>query len=205
MIYVSSSYFYSNNNSNNIDFRLNSALCILYLPRNSFQKISVSNCCSQVRFIMVADEKRTVHECVHRHGGQVSRVEYSYDLEHTNVGAAASSRISVTRDDYQRLAAKTPQMALSFDQFLIVLRAFMMGKHAVDDIREAFRLLDTNHTNRINISELAAFMPLINVSPGVLLDHVRKVDQDGDYKLNLDEFTNFIKKGIGRELVFGHH
>jgi Ca2+-binding EF-hand superfamily protein len=81
----------------------------------------------------------------------------------------------------------------------------MMGRHAVDDIPEAFRLLDTNHSKVINISELAAFMTLMNVSPGVLLDHVKKVDTNGDYKLNLDEFTNFIKKGIGRQLVFGHH
>jgi Ca2+-binding EF-hand superfamily protein len=154
---------------------------------------------------MAADEKRTVYERVHQHGGQVSSVEYTYDLEHTNVGAVARSSISVTRDDYQRLARKTPKIVLSFDQFRKVLWPFMMGRHAVDDIPEAFRLLDTNHSKVINISELAAFMPLMNVSPGVLLDHVKKVDTNGDYKLNLDEFTNFIKKGIGRQLVFGHH
>jgi hypothetical protein len=70
---------------------------------------------------MAADEKRTVYERVHQHGGQVSSVEYTYDLEHTNVGAVARSSISVTRDDYQRLARKTPKIVLSFDQFRKVL------------------------------------------------------------------------------------
>jgi Ca2+-binding EF-hand superfamily protein len=63
---------------------------------------------------------------------------------------------------------------LPFDSFAKVLRPFMMGKHASEDIPEAFRLLDTDHSETIDIGELAAFMPVIvpDANPHMLLHHV---------------------------------
>jgi Ca2+-binding EF-hand superfamily protein len=82
----------------------------------------------------------------------------------------------------------------------------MMGKHgAVSDIAEAFCLLDTNHSDFINLNELAAFMLVIgpNVTPDMLIDHVRKVDKNHDLKMNLTEFSDFIMKNIERQIALG--
>jgi len=81
----------------------------------------------------------------------------------------------------------------------------MLVHHAADDIPEAFRLLDTDHSGTIDIGELAAFMPVIvpDGNPHMLLHHVQKVDKNHDYKFNLAEFTELIKHGVGRDITLG--
>ncbi|CAF1408678.1 unnamed protein product [Didymodactylos carnosus] len=81
----------------------------------------------------------------------------------------------------------------------------MMGPQASQDIPEAFRLLDTDRSGTIDIGELAAFMPVIRpeATPYMLLHHVEKVDKNGDYKLNYDEFNALVLAGVGRDIVLG--
>ncbi|CAF4336175.1 unnamed protein product [Rotaria sordida] len=82
----------------------------------------------------------------------------------------------------------------------------MKGSQATqNEIVQAFHALDTDRSGSINIHELAAFMPVIvpNGTSQMLLNHITKVDKDNNYSLDFNEFTNFIKKDIGRQLSLG--
>jgi hypothetical protein len=137
-------------------------------------------------------------------GSQINDITYQCEEIHYD-GEKCNYRVVINRADYERLAASKPGISLSFNSFTRVMRPFMLGRHAADDIPEAFRLLDSDHSGTIDITELAAFMPAIvpNANPHTLLHHVQKVDKNCDYKLSLLEFTQLIKRGIGRDLVLG--
>lgn len=145
-----------------------------------------------------------VDETIHRMGDRVIEIEYVYTETQPN-GDNKKYSILVKRPDYERLATTIAKPTLPFDKFVKVLRPFMMGEHAAADIPEAFYLLDSDHSGTIDIGELAAFMPVIvpNGNPYMLLHHIQKVDQNNDYKLNLAEFTNLIKNGVGRDIALG--
>ncbi len=147
---------------------------------------------------------KEVHERIHYSGGQVSAVEYVY----TEVQGVGSDKhtVNVSWESYEQLARRSATPSSPFNNFVKGLSAFMMGKHgAVSDIAEAFCLLDTNHSDFINLNELAAFMLVIgpNVTPDMLIDHVRKVDKNHDLKMNLTEFSDFIMKNIERQIALG--
>jgi Ca2+-binding EF-hand superfamily protein len=144
-----------------------------------------------------------VDETVHRNGDRIVEVNYVY--QETRNSDVREYRVAVKRQDYERMTGKMNKPALSFDSFAKVLRPFMMGQHASEDIPEAFRLLDTDHSGTIDIGELAAFMPVIvpDANPYMLLHHVQKADKNNDYKLNLEEFTALINQGVGRDIALG--
>jgi Ca2+-binding EF-hand superfamily protein len=147
---------------------------------------------------------KEVHERIVNSGGRISTIEYVYSEAHAT-GSQAHT-ISVKREEYERLASKSKKPTLPFDEFVKVIRVFMMGKHAsVGDIPEAFRALDTNHSGQINLNELAAFMPVIvpNTTPEMLVDYIRQVDKNHDLRLNLTEFTDLIAQNIGRKIALG--
>jgi hypothetical protein len=145
-----------------------------------------------------------VNETVRRNGNRIDEAEYIY-YEICGNGEQRKYHMAVNRSDYERLAATIQRPTLSFDSFVKVLRPFMMGHHAAEDIPEAFRLLDFDHSGTIDIGELAAFMPVIvpDGNPYMLLHHIQKVDKNYDYKLNLAEFTALINRGIGRKIALG--
>ncbi|CAF3749898.1 unnamed protein product [Rotaria sp. Silwood1] len=143
-------------------------------------------------------------EILHRNGNQITEAEYVFDEIHAN-GKVRQHRVSVKREEFERLTATLKKPTLSFDNFTKVARPLLMGHHATEDIPEAFRLLDTDNSDTIDIGELAVFMPAIvpNSNSYMLLRYFQVADTNNDYKLNLDEFTAFIKKGIVRELALG--
>jgi hypothetical protein len=145
-----------------------------------------------------------VDETIHHSGGKIAEVDYVYVETRAN-GEVRDYRVAIKRQDYEQLASKIKTPTLPFDSFAKVLRPFMMGKHASEDIPEAFRLLDADHSLTVDIGELAAFMPVImpDANPHMLLHHVQKADKNGDYKLNLDEFTALITQGVGRDIALG--
>jgi len=154
---------------------------------------------------MMDDKYSTrVREILHRKGGQITEAEYVYTESHGN-GKTRQHRVSVKREEFERLAATIKKPALPFDSFTKVVRPFLMGNHAAEDIPEAFRLLDTDNSDTIDIAELAVFMPAIvpDSNSYMLLRHFQKADTNNDYRLSLDEFTAFIKKGIVRDLALG--
>jgi Ca2+-binding EF-hand superfamily protein len=145
-----------------------------------------------------------VDETVHRNGHHIFGVDYVYK-EYLPNGEVRTFRVAIKRQEYEKIAATKTVPTLPFDSFAKVLRPFMMGKHVAKDIPEAFRLLDADHSGTIDIGELAAFMPVIvpNANPYMLIHHIQKADKNGDYKLNLAEFTSLINQGIGRDIALG--
>ncbi|UJR19405.1 hypothetical protein I4U23_022535 [Adineta vaga] len=145
-----------------------------------------------------------VDETVHWKANQIVAVDYVYTETRKN-GEQRDYHVAIKREDYERLAASITTPTMPFNNFAKVLRPFMMGKYASEDIPEAFRLLDTDHSGTIDIGELAVFMPVIipNASPYLLLHHIQKADKNCDYKLNLEEFTELINQGIGRDISLG--
>ncbi|CAF1583089.1 unnamed protein product [Adineta steineri] len=145
-----------------------------------------------------------VDETVIRQGDRLVEVDYIYTETREN-GDQRNYQITVKRSDYERLATSMNKSTLSFDKFAKVLRPFMMGKFASEDIPAAFGLLDTDHSGTIDLGELAIFMPVImpNASPYMLLHHIQKADKNCDYKLNLEEFTSLVNQGIGRDIALG--
>ena len=145
-----------------------------------------------------------VDETVHQAAGRVSEISYVYTETKAN-GESKNYNVTIKRQEYERFAATLNKPTLAFDSFVQVLRPFMMGKHASEDIPNAFRILDTDHSGTIDIGELAAFMPVIvpNANPYMLLHHVQKADKNGDFKLNLNEFTELINQGVGRDITLG--
>ncbi len=145
-----------------------------------------------------------VDETIHQSAGRIIEVDYEYQ-ESRAYGDVRKYRVAIKRQDYERLAAKMTKPTLSFDHFAKVLRPFMMGHHASEDIPEAFRLLDADRSGTIDIGELAAFIPVIvpDANPYMLLHHVQKADKNGDFKLNLEEFTTLINQGVGRDIALG--
>ncbi|CAF0960686.1 unnamed protein product [Rotaria sordida] len=135
---------------------------------------------------------------------QIVEAKYQYQERNSN-GKERVYGVKVSRQAYEELAATISKPTLPFDKFVKVLRPLMMGTHAAAYIPGAFNLLDSDNTGTIDISEIAAFMPVIvpGASPHMLLRIIQKVDQNRDYKLNLNEFTNLVKRGIGREIAIG--
>lgn len=153
---------------------------------------------------MASKSSTSVQEFLHRKGDQVTEAEYVYE-EHLDKGKKHQHRVHVKRENFEDLAVANKKTALSFDDFMTVVRLFLMGEYADNDIIEAFRLLDADNSGTIDIAELAVFMPAI--VPGsnqyMLLRYFQPADTNKDYKLSLEEFTEFVKKGVIRDLALG--
>ncbi|CAF1022307.1 unnamed protein product [Rotaria sp. Silwood1] len=142
-------------------------------------------------------------ETIYQKYGQIDEVEYEYD--ENDHGESKKYHIKWSRQEYERTASRFYKPSMSYDKFIRILRTFMMGKYAIEDIPETFRLLDTDHSNKIDITKLHEFICIIlpKANPYLLLHQIQKADRDGDYKLNFDEFKSFIEQGFGRDVSLG--
>jgi Ca2+-binding EF-hand superfamily protein len=159
----------------------------------------------------------TVSETIHRRYGRIMEIVYEYtetrqeqieeNMQTKQEKRARNYQASIKRDEYNRLANKVEYQrdVLPFDTFVIVLRPFMMGTYAPEEIREAFRLLDKNSSNTIDLDELSAFLPVIhpNMTKETLLNYIDKVSHDSDQQINFDQFRQMVLKGIARDIVCG--
>ena len=145
-----------------------------------------------------------VEETVHQDAGRIVGVDYIY-TENRPEGGRRHYHVAIQRQHYERLAARTMKTTIRFDHFIKVLRVFMMGHYASEDIPEAFRLLDTDYSCTIDMNELAAFLRVIepDANPHLLRHHIQKADRNGTSKLNLAEFTDLVNQGIGRDIALG--
>jgi len=162
-----------------------------------------------------------VTENVHRNrGGQIVQLEYVFDETTVTVapsqagtGIQRSSKekrnrsydASITRKQYEDLATRFPD-PLSFDEFVTVLRPFIMGFYASGDLEKAFHTLDRDGSGSIHLDELSSFLPLLNdsVSRDALRNYVRKVDANFDGNMSYDEFRALVLRGIGRDIICNH-
>jgi hypothetical protein len=146
-----------------------------------------------------------VQEFLHRKGDKITAAEYVYD-EFLDNGKKYQHRVIVRKEEFEGIAATIKKWTIPFESFTKVTRPLLMGHDATAaDISEAFQLLDFDKSETIDIYELAIFMPAIvpDSNEYMLLRHFQKVDTNNDYRLNLDEFTEFIKKNIVRDLALG--
>ena len=160
----------------------------------------------------------TVSETIYRRSGDIVEIAYEYEevkqeqieenMQTRQEKRARTYHASIKRHEYERLANKVQYQrnVLPFDTFVIVLRPFMMGTYAVEEIRDAFRLLDRNSSNTIDLDELSAFLPVIhpNITKETLLNCINKVASHDDQQINFDEFRQMVLKGIGRDIACGH-
>lgn len=155
---------------------------------------------------MTAPVRTLTQEIVHRENGRTTLVEYIYE-EIRSHGETHKYHVKVPRQTYEQVARTLWTETIPFDKFLKVLRPLMIGEYAADEIPHAFRILDTDNSNTIDIRELNAFVPIIapDATPNSLLYYVRQVDRNNDNKLDLKEFTQLILKGVGRNLALGMH
>ncbi|CAF0721945.1 unnamed protein product [Adineta ricciae] len=166
----------------------------------------------------MTDLHYTVTETIYRRYGQVTEIVYEYDevreeqvLENMQTKTEKRTRTyqaSITRTEYERIANKVQyqRYVLPFDTFVTILRPFMMGTYAAEEVREAFRLLDKNSSNTIDVEELAGFLSVLHpiMSKETLLGYINKVARDGHNYINFDEFSQMILRGVGRDIVCGH-
>lgn len=145
-----------------------------------------------------------IEEVIHKKGDKISEVEYVYD-EIFPKGKTRQHRVSVKRDEFERIALANKKPWFTFENFTKITRPLLMAPEAEEDIPEAFQLLDLDKSESIDINELAIFMPAI--IPGsneyMMLRYFQPADTNKDNKLSLDEFTAFIKKGVIRDLALG--
>lgn len=166
----------------------------------------------------MTDLQFSVTETVYRRHGRITEIVYDYEevrqeqveenLQTKQEKRARTYQASIKREQYEQIAEKveTERYVLPFDSFVHVLRPFMMGSYAAEEIREAFRLLDRNASNTIDLDELAAFLPVIhpNVNKEMLTNYVTRVTNHTEQQINFDEFNQLVLRGIGRDLVCGH-
>ena len=166
----------------------------------------------------MTDLHYTITETVSRQYGKI--IEITYDFTETRQEEIQENfqtkqekrsrnyKATIKRLEYENLANKIQYQrnVLSFDTFVMVLRPFMMGTYAGEEIRQAFRLLDKNYSNTIDLDELSAFLPVLHphMSKDTLLTYIHKVTQnENNDQMNFDQFNQFILKGIGRDIVCG--
>ncbi|CAF1384836.1 unnamed protein product [Didymodactylos carnosus] len=161
------------------------------------------------------DLSYSVEEKIFKNNGRIEEVVYEYEetrqqsvqkgFQDKQEDRKRVLKAAITRQQYEDLAKKIHK-TLSFDDFLYVLRPFMMGSYSNDEINQAFKLLDTDNSGEIDIDELAAFLPIINpqVTKDTLTKYIWHVDENSDQKLSINEFNDLLSRGIGRDIVCGH-
>ncbi|CAF3333390.1 unnamed protein product [Rotaria socialis] len=165
------------------------------------------------------DLEYTVTEIVSRDGrGQVVQLDYQFEETTTvettsSAGMARQNRekrsrsydATITRDQYKNFSSRQKN-ALSFDSFVIVLRPFILGFYAGEELERAFNILDRDHSGKIHVNELGSFLPILNesIDDVALLNYIRKIDQDTDENMNFDEFRALVLRGIGRDIICNH-
>ena len=169
------------------------------------------------------DLEYSVTENVHRNrAGQVVQIDYVFEetfVTETPSAAAGSTGITrqnrekrnrsydvvIKREQYQTLA-KQLSNSLGFDEFVEVLRPFIMGYYNSNELHRAFETLDRDRSGAIHVDELSSFLPILNesVTGNALRDYVRKVDENFDGRMNYDEFRELVLRGIGRDIICNH-
>ena len=142
-----------------------------------------------------------VEETIAKQGDKIVAVTYSYKERHAD-GVKNLVKKEIKREDYEKKPVILAKKTVPFEQAAKILKPLMMGDFVDNtDIKEAFSILDADKSGKIDTTELAAFMP--DGKSDVLLKHIAKVDKDNDKAMNLNEFTDFINKGIGRDIAAG--
>ena len=157
----------------------------------------------------------TVTETITRIQAKIDAISYEFealDATQATFGIAKSSEkrsrifeMTVTREQYNQMARQHSNL-LPFDNFILVLRPFMMGFYQNNELEQAFNILDSNKSGQINLEQLGAFLPIIteNVTINDLKNYIEKVNLNNIERLTYDDFRTLTLKGIGRDIICHH-
>ncbi|CAF1218824.1 unnamed protein product [Rotaria sordida] len=158
------------------------------------------------------DLEYTVTETITTLSGSVIEINYEFEeitVENVQRGVATKRErrsrtynANITRQLYDSIVRKVDD-ALPFDEFVNVLRPFMMGFYERNELEQAFSILDRDRSGTVHVDELSAFLPVINESAtrDTLEHYIKQVYSSVENDLNFDEFRELILKGIGREIL----
>jgi len=170
------------------------------------------------------DLEFTITENLHRNrNGQIMQIAYEFEetcivqADQTSLEAGAGiirhNRLKrnrtfgtvVTREQYPNHASRL-EIPLSYDDFVTVLRPFIMGFYAADELETAFKTLDRGQSGSIQLNDLNSFLRVLNdtIDTKALYEYMRKVDTDFNGKLNYFEFRSLVLRGIGRDIICNH-
>lgn len=158
------------------------------------------------------DLEYSVTETVTTLSGQVLEIIYEIEevtIEVIQMGITSKqerrSRMYNAKIERKQYNALTQRLrnTLNFDDFVNVLRPFIMGHYGNRELEQAFAVLDKDHSGSIALDELAALLPIINpnATSDTLKNYMRKVNLNTDGSLNYDQFRALILKGIGRDII----
>lgn len=154
----------------------------------------------------------TIIETTTFQNGQINEINYEIEesiKENVLFGITRRSErrtrvysTTITRAQYNRLSRQQSD-ALSFDDFVFVLRPFMMGFYQDSELEMAFSILDKDGSGLVNVDELSIFLPIINehATGETLKKFIEKIDLDANNNMDFDEFRSLILKGIGRDIL----
>jgi Ca2+-binding EF-hand superfamily protein len=153
-----------------------------------------------------------VTEYISRIKGTITEIKYEFEefnAEHLSFGIAKvtekRSRIfdmSTTREQYNRIVNQNANL-LSFDNFVLVIRPFVMGYYLNDELEQAFKILDKNSSGYITVEKLAVFLPVINdnVTIDAVKNYIKNINLNNTDNLTYDDFRTLILRGIGRDII----
>jgi hypothetical protein len=160
------------------------------------------------------DLEFNITETITRSYGKINKIDYQFgevSVKYLSVGMgnlterhSQISDISIERKQYNQLAKRTPN-SLSFDQFITVLRPFMMGYYQHDQLEQAFQVLDEDQLGIIHIKQFLTFFTIIDgcITTDTIKEYIQKFDINNKNEyLNYDQFRTFVLKGIGRDIIF---
>jgi Ca2+-binding EF-hand superfamily protein len=153
-----------------------------------------------------------VTEAISRIKGTITEIKYEFEefnVEQSSFGIAhvreKRSRIfdmSTTREQYNRTFNQNSNL-LSFDNFILVIRPFVMGYYLNDELEQAFKILDKNSSGYITVEKLAVFLPVINdnVTIDAVKNYIKNINLNNTDNLTYDDFRTLILRGIGRDII----
>lgn len=144
---------------------------------------------------MDTEELKRVFHMFDRNGdGRITKKELNDSLENMGIFMSDAdltqmiTKIDVNGDGY-----------IDIDEFGALYETIMEERDEEEDIREAFNVFDQNRDGFITVDELKSVLTSLGLKQGRTVDDckrmIKKVDADGDGRVNFTEFKQMMKSG----------
>lgn len=144
---------------------------------------------------MDTEELKRVFHMFDRNGdGRITKKELNDSLENMGIFMSDAdltqmiTKIDMNGDGY-----------IDIDEFGALYETIMEERDEEEDIREAFNVFDQNRDGFITVDELKSVLASLGLKQGRTVDDckrmIKKVDADGDGRVNFTEFKQMMKSG----------
>lgn len=144
---------------------------------------------------MDTEELKRVFHMFDRNGdGRITKKELNDSLENMGIFMSDAdltqmiTKIDVNGDGF-----------IDIDEFGALYETIMEERDEEEDIREAFNVFDQNRDGFITVDELKSVLASLGLKQGRTVDDckrmIKKVDADGDGRVNFTEFKQMMKSG----------